>query len=94
MKGTGKPAEILTKLNEMAGYSPDHEIELYEVCFHLCICIIYVIHAYSANHINEKAWAFYQILRPVLTLDILIMVTCLMGTLYFVDKHYVYGCAI
>ncbi|XP_030520703.1 ubiquitin C-terminal hydrolase 12-like [Rhodamnia argentea] len=30
VKGTGKPAEILTKLNEMAGYSPDQEIELYE----------------------------------------------------------------
>ena len=31
VKGTGKPLEILTKLNEMAGFSPDQEIELYEV---------------------------------------------------------------
>ena len=31
MKGTGKPSEILTKLNEMAGFAPDEEIELYEV---------------------------------------------------------------
>ncbi|KAK6926479.1 MATH/TRAF domain, partial [Dillenia turbinata] len=30
VKGTGKPVEILTKLNEMAGYGPDEEIELYE----------------------------------------------------------------
>uniref|UniRef100_A0A2P2MFP2 ubiquitinyl hydrolase 1 n=1 Tax=Rhizophora mucronata TaxID=61149 RepID=A0A2P2MFP2_RHIMU len=30
VKGTGKPIEILTKLNEMAGFSPDQEIELYE----------------------------------------------------------------
>ena len=31
MKGSGKPLEILTKLNEMAGFAPDQEIELYEV---------------------------------------------------------------
>jgi len=27
----GKPSEILTKLNKLAGYGPDEEIELYEV---------------------------------------------------------------
>lgn len=32
MKSSGKPHEILTKLNEMAGFSPEEEIELYEVC--------------------------------------------------------------
>ena len=32
MKSTGKPVEILSKLNEMVGYAPDEEIELYEVC--------------------------------------------------------------
>lgn len=31
MKATGKPSEILTKLNEMAGFAPNEEIELYEV---------------------------------------------------------------
>lgn len=31
VKGNGKPFEILTKLNEMAGYPPEEEIELYEV---------------------------------------------------------------
>ncbi|KAL8483441.1 hypothetical protein ACS0TY_026223 [Phlomoides rotata] len=30
VKGIGKPIDILTKLNEMAGYAPDEEIELYE----------------------------------------------------------------
>ncbi|XP_035541316.1 ubiquitin carboxyl-terminal hydrolase 13-like isoform X3 [Juglans regia] len=30
VKGSGKPAEILTKLNEMAGFSSDEEIVLYE----------------------------------------------------------------
>ncbi|KAK2634511.1 hypothetical protein Ddye_029303 [Dipteronia dyeriana] len=30
VKGTGKPVEILTKLNEMAGFGPDEEIDLYE----------------------------------------------------------------
>lgn len=33
VKSTSKPVEILTKLNEMAGYAPDEEIDLYEVCF-------------------------------------------------------------
>jgi len=28
---TDKPSEILTKLNKLAGYDPDEEIELYEV---------------------------------------------------------------
>jgi hypothetical protein len=31
VKALGKPSEILTKLNEMAGFSPNEEIELYEV---------------------------------------------------------------
>lgn len=30
MKGSGKPSEILPKLNEMAGFSPEEEIDLYE----------------------------------------------------------------
>ncbi|CAD6256634.1 unnamed protein product [Miscanthus lutarioriparius] len=30
VKALGKPSEILAKLNEMAGFSPDQEIELYE----------------------------------------------------------------
>ncbi|KAJ7960360.1 ubiquitin carboxyl-terminal hydrolase 12 [Quillaja saponaria] len=30
VKNTGKPAEILAKLNEMGGYAPDEEIQLYE----------------------------------------------------------------
>lgn len=33
VKNGGKPSEILTKLNEMAGFPPNEEIELYEVCF-------------------------------------------------------------
>lgn len=32
VKSTGKPIEILTKLNELAGFAPDQEIELFEVC--------------------------------------------------------------
>jgi hypothetical protein len=27
----GKPSKILTKLNKLAGYDPDEEINLYEV---------------------------------------------------------------
>ncbi|XP_059665782.1 ubiquitin C-terminal hydrolase 12-like isoform X2 [Cornus florida] len=30
LKGSGKPVEILTKLNELAGFAPDEEIDLYE----------------------------------------------------------------
>ncbi|GFZ05982.1 ubiquitin-specific protease 12 [Actinidia rufa] len=30
VKANGKPGEILTKINEMAGFSPDEEIELFE----------------------------------------------------------------
>ncbi|KAK2640892.1 hypothetical protein Ddye_022655 [Dipteronia dyeriana] len=30
VKSTGKPTEYLSKLNEMAGYAPDEEIDLYE----------------------------------------------------------------
>lgn len=28
---SGKPVDILVKLNEMAGYAPDEEIEMFEV---------------------------------------------------------------
>ena len=31
VKITGKPIEILSELNKMAGYAPDEEIDLYEV---------------------------------------------------------------
>lgn len=31
MTGSRKPVDILVKLNEMAGFSPDEEIELFEV---------------------------------------------------------------
>ncbi|XVF23350.1 hypothetical protein REPUB_Repub13aG0030900 [Reevesia pubescens] len=33
VKSSGKPIEILSKLNKMVGYAPDEEIDLYEVCF-------------------------------------------------------------
>jgi hypothetical protein len=37
---TGEPSEILTKLNKLAGYDSDEEIELYEVglCYLIYIC--------------------------------------------------------
>ncbi|TQD87740.1 hypothetical protein C1H46_026744 [Malus baccata] len=31
VKGSGKPIELLTKLNQMAGFSPDEKIEFFEV---------------------------------------------------------------
>ena len=39
VKATGKPSEILTRLNKMAGYDPDEEIGLYEVCVILFIIL-------------------------------------------------------
>lgn len=32
VKSSTKPIEILEKLNKMAGFAPDQEIELFEVC--------------------------------------------------------------
>ncbi|GKA37430.1 ubiquitin carboxyl-terminal hydrolase 12-like protein isoform X2 [Tanacetum coccineum] len=38
VKSSGKPTEIITKLNEKAGFSPDEEIELYEeIKFEPCV---------------------------------------------------------
>ena len=31
VKSSGKPIEILGKINQMAGFAPEEEIELYEV---------------------------------------------------------------
>lgn len=44
VKSTGKPVDILKKLNELAGFDSDEEIELYEVCSSvLGQCLIYYI---------------------------------------------------
>ncbi|KAL9242538.1 hypothetical protein vseg_016528 [Gypsophila vaccaria] len=38
VKGAGKPADILTKLNEFAGYAPEEDIEVYEeIKFEPCV---------------------------------------------------------
>lgn len=42
MKALGKPSEILGKLNEMAGFSPDQEIELYEASLYFCFDVFSV----------------------------------------------------
>lgn len=36
VKGSGKVAEIIPKLNKMAGFSPEEQIQLYEVIFSHC----------------------------------------------------------
>jgi hypothetical protein len=38
---TGTPSEILTRLNELAGYDPDEEIKIYEVGF--CFLIYFYL---------------------------------------------------
>lgn len=55
VKSSSKPVDILAKLNQLAGFGPDEEIELYEVCFafifwasavsyptYIHICIVYL----------------------------------------------------
>jgi ubiquitin carboxyl-terminal hydrolase 7 len=37
VKALGKPSDILSKLNEMAGFTPEEEIELYEARVKLMI---------------------------------------------------------
>jgi ubiquitin carboxyl-terminal hydrolase 7 len=37
VKALGKPSDILRKLNEMAGFTPEEEIELYEARVKLMI---------------------------------------------------------
>jgi ubiquitin carboxyl-terminal hydrolase 7 len=37
VKALGKPSDILRKLNEMAGFAPEEEIELYEARVKLMI---------------------------------------------------------
>ena len=34
VKASGRPMEILERLNEMAGFAPNEEIQLYEVLVH------------------------------------------------------------
>ncbi|KAH9659382.1 ubiquitin carboxyl-terminal hydrolase 13 [Citrus sinensis] len=41
VKSTGKPMEYLPKLNEMAGYAPDEEIDLYELEFDWYFVLIF-----------------------------------------------------
>lgn len=54
MKALGKPTEILTKLNKMAGFSPSEEIELYEVSAAVAQkCFTFV------NVFNESNYSFY-----------------------------------
>jgi hypothetical protein len=38
VKSSSKPMDITGKLNEMVGFAPDEEIELFEVCS--CWCLL------------------------------------------------------
>jgi hypothetical protein len=48
VKALGRPMEILAKLSEMAGFSPNEEIELYEASF------LFMIN----NCPDDKSWVF------------------------------------
>lgn len=53
LKAVGKPIEILAKLNELAGFPDNEEIELYEVLIHMCDLIYilsYLFHTYTSDY--------------------------------------------
>ncbi|KAL0008200.1 hypothetical protein SO802_009702 [Lithocarpus litseifolius] len=56
VKGSGKPVKILPKLNEMAGFSADEEIELYEEIkfepFIMCECINKMV-TFRSNQLED-----------------------------------------
>lgn len=52
VKALGKPTEILLKLNEMAGFSPNEEIELYEVSFSFEVLILFLANLYMCLSIT------------------------------------------
>lgn len=66
MKSSGKPIEILTKLNELAGFAPDQEIELFEVClvttsqYTVHICTYSITHK-KMLHIVDKSVSFFYL---------------------------------
>jgi hypothetical protein len=43
VKGGGKPTDILEKLNEMAGFAPNEEIQLFEVGFFMSHSMLQII---------------------------------------------------
>jgi hypothetical protein len=49
VKSSGKPMEIVEKLNQMAGFAPEEEIQLYEVCVPTII-----ISSIAASHCSNK----------------------------------------
>lgn len=77
MKASGRPAEILERLNEMAGFAPNEEIQLYEVfssvqtCIVVCICSClaadicpkYVIHPVCPLHAKLCLMMFYCLIN-------------------------------
>lgn len=59
VKYTGKPVEILTKLNEMAGNAPDDEIDLYEVSF------LFLLQPFQLNSFNSNVQGRILVLPSV-----------------------------
>lgn len=50
VKTIGKPLEILKKLNEMAGFDANEEIELYEVLFMMPVYYRLVMWSYTLTN--------------------------------------------
>ena len=70
VKALGKPTEILTKLNEMAGFPPNEEIELYEVSLLLTeFLVVFVLYFIRA---------LVLVFILVLVLIVVVVVVCLL----------------
>ena len=59
MKAGGRPTDILEKLNEMAGFAPNKEILLYEVCDILfTISVFWIAHSLGP----PRCFLFYHVM--------------------------------
>ncbi|KAE8671864.1 hypothetical protein F3Y22_tig00111881pilonHSYRG00066 [Hibiscus syriacus] len=52
VKATGRPMEILTRINKMAGFDPDEEIELYEVGLVIMFSMLLVFKECFTAHLS------------------------------------------
>jgi ubiquitin carboxyl-terminal hydrolase 7 len=65
VKGGGKPMDILEKLNEMAGFAPNEEIQLFEeIKFEPNVMCEPVDKKFTFKASQVHRWKFYQRWEP------------------------------
>lgn len=68
VEGNGKPSDILTKLNEMAGFAPDEEIELFEeIKFEPCVMCEHLDKnsSFKSSQLEDGDIICYQKVPPI-----------------------------